>query len=102
MSRTLMLVFIEAWTSTWNAWSAVSLCRSIRMPLAWSTTAREFSAAWRLAARFRAWREHRLIIDVPGCQRPAGAAVQGATGVPRIDESAGGYFRGLLGVVGDQ
>ena len=33
------------WVSAWNAWSAVSLKRSIRMPLAWSITARDASAA---------------------------------------------------------
>src|SRR4051812_10253741 len=27
-----------------------------------------------------------------GCHRPAGAAVQRATGVPRVDRSAGGYL----------
>jgi hypothetical protein len=54
MSRTFRLAFIDACTSSWKAWSGVSLYRSMSTPLAWSMTARDSSAAWRLSARSRA------------------------------------------------
>ena len=50
-SRTLVLVSIDTRVSAWKAWSAVSLNRSMRMPLAWSMTARESSAVCRCSAR---------------------------------------------------
>jgi hypothetical protein len=51
MSRTLVLLCIDTRASAENAWSALILKRSIRMPLAWSMTARESSAARRCSAR---------------------------------------------------